>query len=250
MIARFPRRLALPLACLLLLYPGAAAADPWADIVRQGWTPGDVEGVPPLLRENVQLTLERPSLVRHFNPFLVRGDITTEHWLADHPPIAAAVGREMGIVPFVLMESWPNTYTINGGPVKQGQLHVLLRTDDRALLYLTGRVDSPLRRNARVYAVICARWWAVPERDSVQHDIFVYGRVRSRTVRVLAFLTRPISGPWITRRLRRWLDAGERVATGVYMEPERWARRMAGAPDSGPADKLDWDELLAARGLR
>lgn len=249
MIWRRVRRL-LALAACLLLTAAPAFADPLLDVVQQGWTKSDLENVPAIIKDEVTDALERPSMVRHFPQELFRSEMTTEAWLAEHPPIAAAVGRELGLIDFRLVESWPNIYEVEGGPLELGQIHVLLREETRTVIYVTGRVDTLIRRNMRVNAVVCARWWPAGDGKHIHHDIFVYTRIRSRSARALAWFTRPLSGPWVTRRLRWLVEASEEIAESVSARPEAWAKRMAEHPDRGTADALAWQQLIDARQRR
>lgn len=233
------------LALAVVVRPPAAAADPLEDILRRGWTAGDLDGAPALIRDELETTLRDPSLVRHFARYRVHANLRTEVWLADHPPIAAAVGRELGALPFTVTESWPNTYVLEAPWMSRGTLHVLLRTDARAMVFASARVHSPWGTMARAYAVGCVRWWPVQNGDTIEHDIFLYGRLRARTARILNFLTRPLTGPWVTRRLRTLIDGARRTAEAVAADPEGWAARMNALPDRGSADYLTWEEFIA-----
>lgn len=224
-----------------------AFGDPVQDLVRRGWTDADLEGVPALIADDVQLTLRRPSLVRHFARVRVRADLYTENWLIDYPPVAAAVGRELGVFPFEVIESWPGIYKLEGGPLSRGTLQVLVREDQRVLLYASARVRSPWASTIRAYAVTSMRWWKADAGDEIEHDIFIYGRLRSRTARWLAMLTRPFSGPMITRRLYGLIVGATKTAEAVSADPHGWARRMTERSDGGPADQLAWEALLAGR---
>lgn len=224
-----------------------AAADPLEDVLLRGWTESDFDAVPALIRDDVRLALIEPTLVRHFPRYRVASDLHTENWLASYPPIAAAVGRELGVLPYVITESWPNIYVLTGGALSRGTLYVLQRTDSRAVMFATVRVRSPWRSAVRAYAVGCVRWWPAADGHAIEHDIFVYGRLRSRTARMLNFVTRPLSGPWITRRLRGMLTGMRDTAEAVSMEPELWAERMNERRDRGTAEHLAWEELLSLR---
>ncbi len=232
---------------LLLLAANAAAADPLVDVLRRGWTESDLDDVPELIKKDVEAVLRDPSLVRHFARYRVRSDLLTENWLADHPPIAAAVGRELDVLPFEVTESWPGIYALAGPRVSRGTLHVLLRDESRAMVYVSARVHSPWGSTVRANAVGSVRWWLAADGRTVEHEIFIYGRLRSRTARVLNFLTRPLSGPWITRRLRTYIDGARRTAEAVTADPEGWAERMNELPDRGTADHLAWEQLVARR---
>ena len=232
-------------ALLLVLWPALAWADPVQDLVRRGWTEADLANVPVLIAEDVEATLRHPSLVRHYPGVRVRADLETDNWMADHPPIAAAVGRELGVFPFVVTESWPNTYVLEGGPLSRGSLTVLVRTDSRAVVFASARIRGALRSQVRTYAVACIRWWPAEDGAHIEHDIFIYGRLRSRTARWLALLMRPFSGPIITRRLYALIDGARAAAEAVATDPEGWAQRMNGRPDRGPADHLAWEQLIA-----
>ena len=239
------RRLTVALVLMCIgLAPVRGAADPIEDLVRRGWTDADLTDVPAMIREDVEVTLRSPSLIRHFARIRVRSDLQTEGWLADHPPIAAAIARELKVLPFVVTESWPGTYKLEGGTLSRGSLNILLRTDTRAIVFASARIRSPWRSPVRVYAVICIRWWPTDDRAAVEHDIFMYGRLRSRTARWIAFVTRPFSGPLLTRRLHGMVQAGRKTAEAVSADPEGWAARMGALPDRGLADQIAWEELL------
>lgn len=232
---------------VLVLAP-PAFGDPVQDLVRRGWTDSDLDSVPALIADDVRQTLRRPSLVRHFARVRVRADLYTETWLIDHPPVAAAVGRELGVFPFEVTESWPGIYKLEGGPLSRGTLQVLLREDERVLLFASARVRSPWASTVRAYAVASVRWWKADTGEEIEHDIFIYGRLRSRTARWLVMLTRPFSGPMITRRLHGLIVGATKTAEAVSADPEGWSRRMTEHRAGGPADQLAWEALLAGRG--
>ena len=207
------------LGVLALVATAPVAADPLEDVLLRGRTEADLANVPDLIKGDVEATLREPSLVRHFARYRVRSDLATENWLADHPPIAAAVGRELGVLPFDVTESWPCTYALSGPSVSRGSLYVLVRTESRAVVFATARVQSPWGTTVRATAVGSVRWWRAPNGNTIDHEVFIYGRLRSRTARVLNFLTRPLSGPWVTRRLRTYIDGARKTAEAVTADP-------------------------------
>ena len=223
-------------------------ADPIQELLRRGWAEEDLDGVPRIIRGDVEQALRGPSIVRHYAGIRVRSDLVTENWLADHPPIAAAVGRELGVFPIILTESWPNTYKLEGGPLSRGTLTVLLRTDSRALVFASARVRSRWTGTVRAHVVACVRWWPADDGARVEHDIFIYGRLRSRTARWALALTRPLSGPLLTRRFHTLIDGARKTAEAVSADPQSWAQRMAERQDGGAADQLAWEELLVVAG--